>query len=92
MTMIATIKFGNQIKQRIETALPDTIAYVIDPMDDGAHLQAYVVSPAFEGMPVFKQQHMVMGAVKDIFQTVHALGLKTFTPARWSEVKMQYGF
>jgi len=80
------------IKQRIETALPGSIAYVLDPMNDGAHLQAFVISPAFEGMPVFKQQQLVMAAIKDIFEIVHALGLKTFTPAKWSEVKFQYGY
>ena len=82
----------DQIKQRIEAALPGSLAHVLDPMNDGAHLQAFVVSPAFDGMPVFKQQQMVMTALKDIFQVVHALGLKTFTPAKWSEVKGQYGF
>jgi len=81
-----------QIKQRIETAIPGAHAYVLDPMNDGAHLQAFVISPSFEGIPVFKQQQLVMAAVKDIFQIVHALGLKTFTPAKWSEVKIQYGF
>jgi len=82
----------DQIKQRIETAIPGTTAHVLDPMNDGAHLQAFVISPAFEGMPVFKQQQLVMAAIKDIFQIVHALGLKTFTPGKWSEVKNQYGF
>ena len=81
-----------QIKQRIESAIPGSSAYVLDPMNDGAHLQAFVISPSFEGMPVFKQQQMVMTAIKDIFQIVHALGLKTFTPAKWSEAKVQYGF
>jgi acid stress-induced BolA-like protein IbaG/YrbA len=81
-----------EIKQRIETAIPGSSAYVLDPMNDGAHLQAFVISPAFEGMPVFKQQQMVMAAIKDIFEIVHALGLKTFTPGKWSETKSQYGF
>ena len=80
------------IKQRIETAIPGSTVHILDPMNDGAHLQAFVISPAFEGLPVFKQQQMVMGPIKDIFQTVHALGLKTFTPSKWSEVKFQYGF
>ena len=82
----------DQIKQRIENAIPGTTAHVLDPMNDGAHLQAFVISPAFEGMPVFKQQQLVMAAIKDIFQIVHALGLKTFTPGKWNEVKNQYGF
>ena len=82
----------HEIKQRIETALPGASAHVFDPMNDGQHLQAFVISPVFEGIPVFKQQQMVMSAIKDIFQIVHALGLKTFTPAKWNEVKGQYGF
>ncbi len=81
-----------EIKERIEKAIPGSSAYVLDPMNDGAHLQAFVIAPAFEGLPVFKQQQMVMSAVKDIFEMVHALGLKTFTPAKWKETKAQYGF
>jgi acid stress-induced BolA-like protein IbaG/YrbA len=82
----------NKIKQIIESAVPNSTAYVLDPMNDGQHLQAYVVSSSFEGLPVFKQQQMVMTALKEVFNTVHALGLKTFTPAKWNEVKSQYGF
>ncbi len=78
------------IKKRIEEAIPDCEAYVLDPMNDGQHLQAFVISPAFEGLPVFKQQQMVMTAIKDVFQVVHALGLKTFSPAKWKEVRNQY--
>ncbi|MDE2027716.1 MAG: BolA/IbaG family iron-sulfur metabolism protein [Candidatus Omnitrophica bacterium] len=81
----------DEIKQRIESAIPGCRAYVLDPMQDGQHLQALVIAPAFEGLPVFKQQQMVMAALKDIFQVVHALGLKTFTPGKWDEVKSQYG-
>jgi acid stress-induced BolA-like protein IbaG/YrbA len=81
-----------EIKQHIEKALPGSSAYVLDPMNDGQHLQAFVISHDFEGIPVLKQQQMVMAAVKEIFQIVHALGLKTFTPAKWSEVKYQYGY
>ena len=81
----------DEIKLRIEQAVPNATAYVLDPMNDGQHLQAFVVSPAFAGLPVFKQQQMVMSAIKDIFQIVHALGLKTFTPVKWDEVKSQYG-
>ncbi len=79
-----------EIQQRIEQTVPNATVYVLDPMQDGQHLQALVISPAFEGMPVFKQQQMVMTGIKDIFQIVHALGLKTFTPAKWQEVKATY--
>ena len=80
----------DEIKQKIEAVVPGATVYVLDPMNDGQHLQALVISPTFEGMPIFKQQQMVMTGIKDIFQTVHALGLKTFTPAKWQDVKEQY--
>lgn len=82
----------DDIKARIEQAIPGSTAHILDPMNDGQHLQALVIAPAFDGLPTFKQQQMVMGAIKDIFQTVHALGLKTFTPAKWEENKSQFGF
>lgn len=80
----------SDIENRIKQAVPESTVYVLDPMQDGQHLQALVISPVFEGMPVFKQQQMVMSNIKDIFQIVHALGLKTFTPAKWQEVKETY--
>ncbi len=80
----------DDIKQTIERAIPNATAYILDPMNDGQHLQAFVVSSSFEGLPVLKQQQMVMTALQDVFQTVHALGLKTFTPTKWNEVKSQY--
>lgn len=82
----------NDIKTKIEQAIPNATAHVIDPANDGQHLQAFVISSLFEGLPVFKQQQMVMTALKDVFETVHAMGLKTFTPAKWNEIKSQYGF
>ena len=78
------------IKKRIESSVPGSTAHVLDPMQDGQHLQALVIAPVFEGMPVFKQHQMVMAAIKDIFNTVHALELRTFNPTKWQEVKSQY--
>ena len=81
------------IKSIIEKAVPNATVYVLDPMNDGQHLQAIVVSPAFEGMMLVRQHQMVMKPLKEaLAQTVHALGLKTFTPQKWQEVKFQYGF
>ena len=82
-----------EIKTIIEQSIPSSTAYVLDPMNDGQHLQAFVVSPAFEGMLLVKQHQLVMKPLKDAFaQSVHALALKTFTPQKWNEVKGQYGF
>lgn len=83
----------DQIKKTIESNIPNATAHVLDPMNDGAHLQAFVISPAFEGMMLIKQHQMVMGPLTKAFATsVHALGLKTFTPEKWALEKAKYGF
>ena len=83
----------NDIKAIIEKSIPGAAVYVLDPMNDGQHLQAIVVSPVFEGMLLVKQHQMVMRPLKEaLAHDVHALGLKTFTPQKWHEVKGQYGF
>lgn len=81
------------IKSIIEQNIPNSTAYVLDPMNDGQHLQAFVVSPSFEGVMLIKQHQMVMGPLTKAFATsVHALALKTFTPQKWDIEKSKYGF
>ena len=80
-----------EIKKIIEEAISNTTAHVLDPMNDGQHLQALVISPSFEGLSLIQQHQMVMRPLKAAFQeSVHALGLKTFTPEKWDQVKNQY--
>lgn len=79
------------IQRIIERSVPRARAHVLDPMCDGKHLQAIVISPVFEGMPLVKQHQMVMKPLQAAFAgSVHALGLKTFTPERWEQVKGEY--
>jgi len=81
-----------EIKQTIETHVPGSTAYVLDPMNDGQHLEAVVVSLAFEGLTLIKQHQMVMKPLKEAFATsVHALGLKTLTPQQFEEKRAQLG-
>ena len=80
-----------EIQKVIESSIENSTAHVLDPMNDGQHLQALVISPAFAGIPLIKQHKMVMASLKDAFaESVHALGLKTFTPEKWEQVKDQY--
>lgn len=79
------------VKAIIESAIPNSTAYILDPMNDGQHLQAFVVSPAFEGIMLIKQHQMVMKPLKEAMASaVHALALKTFTPGKWEEARKQY--
>ena len=81
----------DDIEKTIAAAVPNSTVYVLDPMNDGQHLEAIVVSPAFEGMMLVKQHQMVMKPLKEAFAgAVHAMALKTFTPEKWNDVKHQF--
>ena len=81
-----------EIKKTIETAVPEATVYIFDPLNDGQHLQAVVISSRFGGMPLVKQHQLVMKALQEALSgAVHALGLKTFTPEKWDQAKGQYG-
>jgi len=42
---------------------------------------------------LIKQHQMVMKPLKQAFaESVHALGLKTFTPDKWEQEKNNFGF
>jgi acid stress-induced BolA-like protein IbaG/YrbA len=80
----------DEMKETIRAAVPEAEVHIYDP--DGQHFQALVISPAFEKMPLVRQHQMVMKALKEAFETsVHALGLKTFTPEKWANEKQNYG-
>ena len=65
----------DEIKQRIEAALPECRAEVTG---DGHHFRAEVVSPAFAGLTRI-QQHQLVNRVfgTELGGRIHALSLKT---------------
>lgn len=75
----------------IEADLPDAVARVTAPRvhDDeaeDAHFAAVVVSPAFAGESLVDQHQRVYDAVGDrMTRSVHALEIKTYTPAAYAE-------
>jgi stress-induced morphogen len=51
---------------------------------DDDHLRATVVSPAFDGKPLVQQHQLVYDALGEHMTTdIHALELKTYTPAEY---------
>jgi stress-induced morphogen len=71
----------NEVQRLILEALPGAEVEVLDPMRDGDHLQATVVSEKFAGMPLVKQHKLVMDALREPLKgQLHALQLKTKTP------------
>jgi len=75
----------NDIKNLIETNLDNTEAHVQG--EDGHHFDAIVISPLFEGKNRIQKQQLVHSALGQHLSdgTIHALSIKTFTPAEWRE-------
>lgn len=58
----------------------------IDLRGDGHHFEAIIVSPAFEGKSRIQQHQLVYQTLGDrMREEIHALSMKTFTPAQWAE-------
>ena len=71
----------DEIKQRIEAAIPQASAEVEDWTGGGDHFRATVVSPAFAGLSRIEQHRLVMDVFAgEIGGPIHALSLKTQTP------------
>ncbi|HWV87942.1 MAG TPA: BolA family transcriptional regulator [Capillimicrobium sp.] len=69
---------ADEIKQRIEAAIPGAQAEVEDWTGGGDHFRAVVVSPAFKGKTRIQQHQMVYAVFGDeIGGPIHALSLKT---------------
>jgi stress-induced morphogen len=71
----------DEIKQRIEAAIPGSHAEVEDYTGGGDHFKATVVAAAFEGRSRIQQHRLVyevFGA--EIGGPIHALSLKTQSP------------
>jgi len=77
-----------EIKSTLEKALPGAIIEMQDLTGGGDHWQLYVVSSAFEGKGLIEQHRMVNEALKEEMadQRIHALALKTYTPAQWEKL------
>jgi stress-induced morphogen len=72
---------AEEIKQRIEAAIPGARADVEDYTGGGDHFRATVVSPAFAGHSRIEQHKLVYGVFGDeIGGPIHALSLKTQAP------------
>jgi acid stress-induced BolA-like protein IbaG/YrbA len=77
-----------QIEEIILGAIPNAQVMVRDPMNDGAHFEATVISESFVGMSLVNQHRQVMQPLKNAFAgDLHALALKTYTPEKWASTQ-----
>ncbi len=74
------------IKNMIQSALD---CQHIELEGDGRHWYATIVSAEFEGKRLIQRHQRVYATLGDSMKTdaVHALSMKTFTPAEWAAAK-----
>jgi stress-induced morphogen len=72
---------AEELKQRIETAIPDARADVEDLTGGGDHFRAHVVAGSFQGLSRIEQHRRVYDVFgAEVGGPIHALSLKTETP------------
>jgi len=89
-------------RSRIEAELRERLAAIhVDVVDEshlheghvgardgGGHFRAVVVSSRFEGESPIERQRLVYSALQEVMgNEIHALSMKTLTPAEWTAVK-----
>lgn len=74
---------AEQLQQLIRAGLP---CEHLSVEGDGRHWYATIVSPEFEGKRAIARHQRVYATLGSRMQTdeVHALSMKTFTPAEWA--------
>ena len=71
-----------QVAQFIAAGLP---CEHLEIEGDGRHFFATIVSAAFDGLPRVRRHQQVYAALGDrMREQVHALSMKTLTPAEWA--------
>jgi stress-induced morphogen len=72
---------ANELKERIEAALPGSQVTVEDLTGGGDHFRAEVVSDRFAGLSRIEQHQLVYGVFgAEVGGPIHALSIKTSTP------------
>ena len=75
-----------EVEAMIKAKIPDAEVCLQDMTGGGDHYEAIVISSAFEGKRPVQQHQLVYSAVQEAMASnaIHALGLKTYTPAEWT--------
>ncbi|MGR0279567.1 BolA family protein [Marinomonas dokdonensis] len=76
---------ANEVKQLLETALKDC---QVIAEGEGCNFQVVVVSSEFEGLMTVKRQQLVYAHLQEAIASgaIHAVTMKTYTPAQYSQL------
>lgn len=76
----------SEVERLLEAAFPEGQIELVDLTGTKDHYQARIVSSAFEGKSLIEQHQLVYRALGNAMGgPIHALALKTYTPAAWSK-------
>jgi stress-induced morphogen len=72
---------SDELKQRIEAALPGARVSIEDTTGGGDHFRAEIVSDLFDGLTRIQQHKLVYDVFgAEVGGPIHALSIKTSTP------------
>lgn len=73
----------SDIKALLEARLEDCDFYI---QGEGCNFQVIAVGEAFDGLSPVKRQQLIYGALAEEIASgaVHAVSIKTYTPAQWA--------
>jgi acid stress-induced BolA-like protein IbaG/YrbA len=79
---------ATQVKHIIEQQLNGT---EVIPSGEGCSFQVTVIGDLFSGLTPVKKQQLVYGCLTDQIAdgTIHALGIKAYTPDQWQRINAQ---
>lgn len=78
----------HEMQALLDKGFPGATINLDNPQGDGLHYQLLVVSDLFQGKSLVEQHQMVYRALGDAMSgAVHALALKTYTPAQWAKAR-----
>ena len=76
------------LRSLLEQAFPNDQIDLTSPMGDNNHFQCVIVSEKFNDMTMVEQHQLVYKALGNAMdEAVHALALRTYTPAQWENTK-----
>jgi stress-induced morphogen len=74
---------ANELRERIEQALPGADVRVEDTTGGGDHFRAEIISDRFEGLTRIQQHKLIYDVFGDeVGGAIHALSIKTQTPSQ----------
>jgi stress-induced morphogen len=81
-TLKGSMPSAEEVRERIEQALPGADVSVTDTTGGGDHFRAEVVSDHFEGLTRIQQHKLIYDVFGDeVGGAIHALSIKTDTPS-----------